>query len=239
MLGLAGSELHALLFKTIEEADVDYAATLHSYDIKPFTLGPLNGDASRQKSHLVVEEGKKYSFTLAALNEEMVCMLPKISDHLSVNDFRLGGATFRLEEARLVFTKPLPYFMLMSGTVVKDQLTISFKSPTCFRRDGQLNLFPLPGLVLSGLINRWTRFSEVPLPIFNTESLIVSRYGLKTGMVRFDKYNLVGFMGFCKYSFLPEARDIDKWALSVLFSFANLAGVGYKTAMGMGQVHTT
>ena len=46
-------------------------------------------------------------------------------------------------------------------------------------------------------------------------------------------------MGFCKYSFLPEARDIDKWALSVLFSFANLAGVGYKTAMGMGQVHTT
>lgn len=239
MLGHAGSELHALIFKTINEADKDYAVLLHGCDVKPFVLGPLNGKSFREKSHLAVEEGLDYNFSIAALNNEMTVMLPKITEQLAVNEFTLGGARFRLEEARLVFKKPLPYFKLMSSAVAKDQLTISFKSPTCFRRDGQLNLFPLPGLVLSGLINRWSRFSEVPLPIYNQDSIIVSRYGLKTGMVRFDKYNLVGFKGFCKYTFLPDARDIDKWALAILFSYANLAGIGYKTAMGMGQVHTT
>ncbi len=239
VLGHAGSELHALIFDAVRSADETYAAALHTLEVKPFALGPLTGCSTREDGRLKVGKGSLYSFELVSLNADMTGRLPEIKARLAAVDIRLGGARFSLEEAKTLFKKPRPYFKMMALSEEKEDLTVTFKSPTCFRRDGRLNLFPLPGLLLTGLAKRWAHFSDVALPEFNPDSILAAKYGLKTSLVRFDKYNLVGFRGFCKYSFTAEARDIDRWALGVLLNYGTLAGVGYKTTMGMGQIRVS
>jgi CRISPR-associated endoribonuclease Cas6 len=236
MLGHAGTELHALLFKMIQRADENYGRTLHGQEIKPFALGPLTGKLVLNEGRHVAKEGNNYGFSLATLNTQMTLLLPRVKEQLEEADFAIGGARFVLKEARLLYKSPLPYFKLITSIKEHDHLTVIFRSPTCFRHDGRLNLFPLPSLFLTGLSKRWNHFSDTPLPLYNPDSMQVNRYGLKTQMVKFGSYNLVGFTGFCKYAFLPETSEIDRWTLSNLFNYANLAGVGYKTAMGMGQV---
>lgn len=236
VLGNAGSELHALLFNALHSANKDFAAKIHALELKPFTLGPLNGRSTREGGRFIIEKDYLYSFELASLETEMTEYLPLIRTYLAGSDIRLGGARFILEEAKPLFKKPRPYFKLMTSDEVKEELGVVFKSPACFRRNGKLNLFPLPDLLLSGLARRWAHFSDAALPDYNTDTIMVTKYGLKTSLVKFDRYNLVGFRGFCSYSFTKEARDIDRWSVSVLLNYGTIAGVGYKTTMGMGQI---
>ena len=236
VLGHAGSELHALLFSALRSTEEDFAAKIHALELKPFALGPLRGRFNRESGYLNIEKDCLYSFELATLDAEMTGFLPRIKTHLTENDIRLGGASFCLEEAKPLFKNSRPYFKLMASIEEKDDLGVVFKSPACFRRAGKLILFPLPDLLVTGLAKRWEHFSDVALPVFNPDSIMVSKYGLKTSLVKFDRYNLVGFRGYCNYSFTEEARDIDRWSLAVLLKFAIFAGVGYKTTMGMGQI---
>ncbi len=236
VLGHAGSELHALLFSSLRSLDEDFAAKIHALELKPFALGPLLGRSNREGGYLNIEKDSLYSFDLATLEAEMTGFLPRIKIYLTENDIRLGEASFCLEEATQLFKKPRPYFKLMASNEEKEELEVLFKSPACFRRDGKLKLFPLSELLIPGLAKRWAHFSDVPLPEINLDSIMVSKYGLKTSLVKFDRYNLVGFRGYCNYSFTEEACDIDRWSLSVLLKFATFAGVGYKTTMGMGQI---
>ena len=234
--GHAGSELHALLFQVIRSVDKSYADYLHALDLKPFALGPLKGSSTFKDGYLTTEKDRSYSFTLATLNQEMTEHLPAIEKCLQNDELRLGGSSFTLEETKKLFKKPLPYFKLMAANESKGDLYVSFNSPTCFRRDGKLHLFPLPELMLPGLVKRWEHFSGLILPTLKPEKILVSQYDLKTRMVKFSKYNMVGFKGRCMYSFISGTPDIDRWALAVLFNYASLASVGYKTTMGMGQV---
>ncbi len=233
--GYGGSELHALLFKTIRAVDKGVVRLLHDLDLKPFAIGPLKGRGSLKNGLLTVEKGSVYSFSLSALDKEMTGLLPEIEKHLRFRELRLGGATFMLEETKPLFKKPRPYFKLMA-VKGEEELKVDFNSLTCFRRDGRLHLFPLPELILSGLVKRWEHFSGLNLPRLKPENVLVLQHNLKTDVAGFSRYNLVGFRGYCKYGFIPETHDIDRWAVTVLLNYAAIAGAGYKTTMGMGQV---
>ncbi len=233
--GHAGSELHALLFKTVRAVDKEFTSVLHELDLKPFAIGPLRGRGSLKDGLMAVEKGSKYSFSLTTLDKEMTDLLPGMEKYLRSGELRLGGATFRLEEAKPLFKNPLPYFKLMAVNA-EEELRVNFNSLSCFRRDGKLHLFPLPELILPGLVKRCEHFSGFTLPRLKPERVLVLQHNLKTGIAGFPRYNLVGFKGYCKYGFTPGTLELDRWAITLLFNYAAIAGVGYKTTMGMGQV---
>lgn len=233
--GHGGSELHGLLFKVVRAVDEKIARSLHDSDPKPFAIGPLRGRGSLKEGLMTLEKGSKYSFSLSALDKGMTDLLPEIEKYLQSEELRLGEASFRLEETKPLFKKPMPYFKLMAINAEED-LKVSFDSLTCFRRDGKLHLFPLPELILPGLVKRCEHFSGFTLPRLKPEAVLVLQHNIKTGLAGFTKYNLVGFKGFCKYGFTPGTLELDRWAVTLLFNFAAIAGAGYKTTMGMGQV---
>ena len=68
------------------------------------------------------------------------------------------------------------------------------------------------------------------------EKIRVTRFRLKTELVNFSKYKIIGFVGKVVYE-LPETIDKEiKNTINALADFAFYSGVGYKTTMGMGQV---
>ena len=233
--GYAGSELHGLLFNIIRAVDGEFVRVLHELELKPFAIGPLRGRCSLKSGLMFLEESNIYSFSLSTLNSEMTNLLPYIEKQLRSGELRLGGATFRLVEAKPIFKKALPYFKLMAVNA-EEELRVNFNSLTCFRRDGKLHLFPLQELILPGLVKRCEHFSGITLPHLKPEQVLVLQHNLKTGVAGFTSYNLVGFKGFCKYGFRPGTLEIDRWLVTLLFNYAAIAGVGYKTTMGMGQV---
>lgn len=123
-----------------------------------------------------------------------------------------------------------------SGTLVR----LHFLAPTGFNRDGLQISLPLPELVFKSLLARWRRWI-VPDAWPGLEeafsSIRVERFALESRAVPLKQGSVYrGCRGYADYDFslCGDAKE----PLGILASFALFAGVGYKTAQGMGQVYS-
>ena len=100
-------------------------------------------------------------------------------------------------------------------------------------------IFPQPELVFSSLLKRWNAFSELKIPEEHAAyfpSIKVSSYDLRTQLVHFSRYKIIGFKGEVEYELPGNASEGFRREVNALADFASYSGVGAKTAMGMGQV---
>jgi CRISPR-associated endoribonuclease Cas6 len=67
------------------------------------------------------------------------------------------------------------------------------------------------------------------------EYIIISRYSLETCYLPGSKFGQTGFQGTITYEVKGAQTDPEATWLTPLARFALFSGVGYKTAMGMGQ----
>jgi len=123
-----------------------------------------------------------------------------------------------------------------SGTLVR----LHFLSPTGFNRDGLQISLPLPELVFKSLLARWRRWI-VPDAWPGLEdalsSVRVERFALESRAVPLKQGSVYrGCRGYTDYDF--SLCGDAKGPLGILASFSLFAGVGYKTAQGMGQVYS-
>jgi CRISPR-associated endoribonuclease Cas6 len=110
-----------------------------------------------------------------------------------------------------------------------------------------LKVFPEPQYVFESLAKQWELFAPAHLRMeahsvtpralatWCEEQVIVTRYSLETSYLPSSKFGQAGFQGKVTYEVkgMPTAPEAQ-W-LTPLARFALFAGVGYKTAMGMGQ----
>ena len=144
-----------------------------------------------------------------------------------------------------------------------ERLAMEFASLTTFKRSNQKSqiygghyaLLPLPQYIFPGLARRW---QELAPPEFagvvqmeriahyiENEGVVISDYDLKPHQVHFTTHVQPGFVGRCTYDLRgPDEAAKEEAALTVrqqlwlLGQLAFYCGVGYKTAMGMGQVRS-
>jgi len=120
-------------------------------------------------------------------------------------------------------------------------LTLTFATPTLFRSNNLDVPLPSPTLVFDGLLRKWNRFAPVPMdadlkPWIETH-LAVGRYRLETRLLIFGHNGrdaMPGFHGQCRLVFV-QAGPIHRAMVHALAEFAFYAGIGRRTAMGMGQ----
>ncbi len=142
-----------------------------------------------------------------------------------------------------------------------EPLAMEFASLTTFNRDNQRSQvygghyarLPLPQYVFPGLVRRWREFTAPELMhlvqmehierYVEDEGVVISDYDLKPHQVRFMQHVQPGFVGRCTYELrgpdeatTAEAPLTVRQQLLLLAQLAFYCGVGYKTAMGMGQV---
>ena len=112
---------------------------------------------------------------------------------------------------------------------------------------------PLPQYVFPGLARRWQELAPPELAhvvqmerieqYVENDGVIVVDYDLKPHHVHFTTHVQPGFVGMCKYHVrgpdeetTVEAPLTVKQQVLLLAQLAFYCGIGYKTAMGMGQV---
>jgi len=140
-------------------------------------------------------------------------------------------------------------------------LTLEFASLTTFNRINATNKIygnhyarlPLPQYVFPGLARRWQELAPPDLAAvvqkdrieqyIQDEGVVIEDYQLQSHRVSFVNHPQKGFTGICKYHLrcpdhatTPEMPLTVRQQLHLLASVAFYTGIGYKTAMGMGQV---
>ena len=142
-----------------------------------------------------------------------------------------------------------------------ETLEMEFASLTTFNRinkasqvyGGYQALLPLPQYMLQGLVRRWQELAPSELVgivqeeaierYIESDGIVISDYAMRPHRVCFARYAQRGFVGRCKYDLRgPDEKVTEEAPLTVrqqillLTRLAFYCGIGYKTAMGMGQV---
>ena len=120
---------------------------------------------------------------------------------------------------------------------------LTFRTVTSFKRDGAYVIMPELYLILQSLLNKWNfcspdiKLQEQNLERHLAESCRIVQYNLHTEPFYIENKKIYGFAG--KMRNLFHGNDSVKRVLALLFGFAPYAGVGIKTAIGMGAVQST
>lgn len=126
-----------------------------------------------------------------------------------------------------------------------ERITLEFVSPTSFASTGKLSTnkqniaYPLPDLVFGSLLERWNLFSPITLPkelrLYIQECLILTHFELHSKTIHIFDGAQMGMVGEATF----KTRNYDRYWMSlinILADYAFFAGIGAKTAGGMGQV---
>jgi CRISPR-associated endoribonuclease Cas6 len=256
-----GRGAHAALLDAVRAVNPDLSQKLHDDEnARPFTCSSLMGN--RQNGALVPTE--TYTLRYTTLTRELADLVPILfaangagiaEDGLQIQNSKseivLDAATLTIERATTDAAQHpwaantdyehLSARWLLAREMPESRLTMHLASPTAFKSGGKMQPLPLPDLVFGSLLAKWNAFAPVTLPDearrFAAECLAVSRFEISTFAAPFKSEGAlkIGAVGTVTYS----AINRDRYWLSVinlLADFAQFAGVGVNTAMGMGQV---
>jgi len=193
--------------------------------------------------------GEPYALRLTGLDQAVCGLLTQLvevpTDELLFAGYRWRILSCTKDPAVHPLAESASYEELYRRNIARPPSTrtlrFRFASPTTFRVRAANVPLPLPFLVFANLAARWNAFAPVDLGRdvgAHAERLLVpSRYHLRTAMTDYGRYRLVGFVGECEYVMRPADDDLYPRIFRLLTEFARYAGVGYKTTMGLGQVH--
>ncbi len=227
------------------------------------SLTPAQLDEFRTKQQtLAVLPGQTYWLRITMLDATIFSSFARSlivkSRSLTV---RIGTARFEISR---LLTTPAPeqhtptwiayssFAELHELRAPQRQYTFEFATPTAFSMGQKqwgkmLKVFPEPQYVFESLAKQWELFAPAHLRMeaqgltprdlaaWCEEQVIVTRYALETSYLPSSKFGQAGFQGKATYEVkgIPTAPEAQ-W-LTPLARFALFTGVGYKTAMGMGQ----
>lgn len=128
---------------------------------------------------------------------------------------------------------------LLGKIVPPRRITLQLASPATFKSGGKHVPLPLPDLVFGSLLERWNAFAPIVFPAelrrYAAECLAISRFHLSSRSVPVKRGGLrIGGVGQVTYT----TTSYDRYWMSVcttLAAYAQYAGVGAGTTMGLGQ----
>jgi CRISPR-associated endoribonuclease Cas6 len=156
--------------------------------------------------------------------------------HFGSANARVEGIAFQPGTHPLVRSTTYP--ALVQQASQESRVTLRFLAPTSFRAGEVQDILPRPERIFGSLLAAWQSFATVPFDRAFAEIfplIRVSAYELRTELIHFARYKVIGFRGQITYTYPREVDATTRQALNALADFAFFAGVGYKTTMGLGQ----
>lgn len=230
-----GRALYSQVINWLSLGDSQLANSIHGSQNTPFSVSALKG--FRRKSG--TKAGDEFCFRIALLDGDLIHPLLAGLDTWGNESISLAKCPFVL---RAIYAIPdshpevssADYYLLAKAPRAFDDLTLQFLTPTSFKQEQHIQPFPLAEFVFASLLRRWNTFApkDLHFPPVVWQGLI-SAFDIKTHALKMEGGAQIGAVGWVRYRF-PDP-DQAKIA-TTLAHFANFAGVGRKTAMGMGQV---
>jgi len=206
--------------KWLGSADAVIAEQLHQQDSLPITLA------------IKFSSSQQMQLRIALLRRELLApLLWGLSEDLG-GEITLTGIPCKVGKSVEILRASS--FEKLAQVPPEQVVELHFLSPTSFKQGKDVQPFLLPELVFSSLLRRWNALApkHLQFPVVEWKGL-TSAYELKTYALKMEAGSEIGTQGWVRYRF----PDIDQAKIAtVLAHFAFFAGVGRKTAMGMGQV---
>lgn len=235
--------LHAWFLKEVQKIDPQLSQTLHDEQTeKAFTISRLQGDLTLINKQIEITSANTYFWEISALSNSVVNCLEKWLKNFP-KVMTINNLSFRINQVQISET-PTTYQQLISEKAQKT-FTLSFISPTSFRRKGHHFPLPVPYNLFHSYLRRWHDFSKPSFPAdeflnWVDEFVIIKRHQLQTSKVAGGKRGLVtGFTGAIEITLAKgaESHPLFCQLYSALGKLAPYCGTGHKTTFGLGQTH--
>jgi CRISPR-associated endoribonuclease Cas6 len=223
-------------------------------------------DATNRQQTIEVRPGQVYWLRITMLDSTI---FNSFAQHLIANPrslkLRLGHALFEI--SRLIampeqdnsaqsWVAYSSFAELHTLQTAQKLYRFEFASPTAFSQGQKswgkpLKLFPAPEDVFGSLARQWELFAPTKLRLsahelipqhiaaWCVDNVIVTNYNLATRHLPSSKFGQTGCLGDITYEVKGNPSTQEARWLTPLARFALFSGVGYKTAMGMGQARCT
>lgn len=228
--------IHAQVLAWFRQGDPEVSEAIHARQESPLSLSGLMS----QRQARIVRVGDEFYFRIGLLSGGLLEPLLSGLEKAENEPFFLAKFPFVLRSINLLpgtdpWVATSDYTLLAQPATVPNTLTLKFLSPTSFKcNTGQeFQPFPVPEAVFGNLYRRWNTFAPKALKFPRIQwSGAVMAHDLQTEKLRIKNFTIPGAIGWVKYQFSkPDQAKIA----TTLAHFAFFAGVGCKTAMGMGQ----
>lgn len=210
--------LHSLFMEWLSRGDPLLAQQVHQQALSPFTLA-RSFESKAINLRITLLGSKLLVPLLWGLNQDL-------GHQITITNIPCQIAT------EVKWLQNQTYEQLFN-TQQQHLLTLDFITPTSFKQENYVQTFLLPELVFSSLHRRWNTFAPLPcqLPPMQWQGWVTA-YELKTYAFKLQGGAEIGAQGWVRYQF-PDLEQMR--VASILAQFATFAGVGRKTAMGMGR----
>ncbi len=235
--------LHAWFLQQIQAINPALSAYLHDGESeKAFTLSRLDGQLDTEGRQFRLRPEQTYHWTITALSQDTVQgladWLKVLPERVELYDAPLTIQQVDIAHPAATYTEFIAREVPLSPTV-----TLSFLSPTSFRRKGHHLPLPWPRNIFHSYLRRWNDFSGQSIEQdafldWIDEHVIIQRHQLQSQKVAAGKRGSVtGFVGAIQFSLANKAKS-DRGYVDLFYRLGQLApyfGTGHKTTFGLGQ----
>ncbi len=222
--------LHGAIMELIppEYAEYLHTSRVHPYsqyaeasgDIIKWTINTLNAEAKDNIIGILENRITRHSMESVYLKQR--------SEALEISDYSVHTSTYEALIEKYFFEEPDRY------------INIRIITPAAFKSNGKYCILPSPRLFFQSLMIRYDMFSEKS-SIFSPELLehyesysSICDYRLKSTRFTVERVKIPSFTGDLKIKISGPQQMVNlAW---ILAEFAEYAGIGIKTGMGMGGV---
>ncbi|NJP11148.1 MAG: CRISPR-associated endoribonuclease Cas6 [Leptolyngbyaceae cyanobacterium RU_5_1] len=237
------TELHSWWLDQVRRMDHALSSYLHDgQSEKPFTISQLHGSIQSQGRSLHLAANQTYQWTVTVLSKPVVEWLanwlitPPTNLHLRSGSFTIIDWSVALPPT--TYTQLLPTSLPEQPTI-----TLSFLTPTSFRRKGNHLPLPIPMNVFQSYLRRWNDFSSEAIDQEDfldwvDEFVMILRHQIQTSKVMAGKRGAVtGFIGSIQFGLSAKAKQDESYTelWLALGQLAPYCGTGHNTTFGLGQ----
>ncbi|BAZ05440.1 CRISPR system precrRNA processing endoribonuclease RAMP protein Cas6 [Calothrix sp. NIES-3974] len=210
-----------------------------SEQIPSTSFSGICGSFLKQQNFITLQPEDFYQISLSGLKEDV----SKAILELNLNDsLEFLGAKLNIINRE---DKNTSYEELYTKLVANEpepirQFNLQFTTPTAFAQSGSTLPLPLPSLMIRSWLERWNYFAPVYLggdeliSYFN-HALILKQHRIQTRRIQMYKGYVNGFIGEVTLQILNRADALLANVADLLVQYAEFAGTGIKTRLGMGQ----
>ena len=225
-----GSILHGALMERLPE---DYAAYLHTENLRPYSQS-IRWD----------RETGRVLWRIGTLDRTAGEIIGGVLHGIGSIHLRQKGYSIDVQNIQCIAQRSYQdiadeYFRAETAPRGAE---IHFLTPTSFKQGGAYIILPESALILQSILTRWNRFcpdiriEEDDLVQTLAAHTRLTRYALRSAAFSVEGYSIRGFRGQIALQF--TGSDMVRRILGTLLAFAPYAGIGIKTALGMGAAET-
>ncbi|OUL23320.1 CRISPR-associated endoribonuclease Cas6 [Nostoc sp. RF31YmG] len=235
--------LHAWFLDQVRQFNPELSAYLHDGESeKPFNISALEGQLVPSGKQLQLEAKQIYRWHVNALSQRVAQFISQWLTQLP-QTLALRDAPLQIKQVSIAHP-PTTYAQLLQSSIEKKtNVSLSFVSPTSFRRKGHHFPLPVPVNLFHSYLRRWNDFSGMivePESFLEwiDEGVIIHQHRLESVKVAAGKRGSVtGFTGAisCGLSKAALANAEFTQLFYALVRLAPYCGTGHKTTFGLGQ----